>query len=314
MTIKPFPEINIHEMKIHQIIISLLLFSDFTSCREEKKNYDASGSFEAVETMIAAESTGKILKLNIEEGQQLDSGQVIGYIDSTQLHLNKMQLLQSKRAILSGRPETRLQVESLKKELANAELDRDRTQKLVTGGVASQKQLDDADAKIATLHARVKAMESSFQTTTFSLNEQGSTVDVQAKEMNDQLKKTIIVNPLKGTVLTKYAEQYEMAVIGKPLYKIANLSTIVLRAYVNGDQLQKVKVDQQVKVFTDDGNGGFKQTDGVITWINDKSEFTPKTIQTKNERANLVYAIKIRVKNDGYLKIGMYGQVGWNNQ
>ncbi len=301
-------------MKIHQIIISLLLFSDFTSCREEKKNYDASGSFEAVETMIAAESTGKILKLNIEEGQQLDSGQVIGYIDSTQLHLNKMQLLQSKRAILSGRPETRLQVESLKKELANAELDRDRTQKLVTGGVASQKQLDDADAKIATLHARVKAMESSFQTTTFSLNEQGSTVDVQAKEMNDQLKKTIIVNPLKGTVLTKYAEQYEMAVIGKPLYKIANLSTIVLRAYVNGDQLQKVKVDQQVKVFTDDGNGGFKQTDGVITWINDKSEFTPKTIQTKNERANLVYAIKIRVKNDGYLKIGMYGQVGWNNQ
>jgi HlyD family secretion protein len=144
------------------------------------------------------------------------------------------------------------------------------------------------------------------------LNEQGNTVDAQMNEINDQMKKYVLINPVRGTVLTKYAEQYEMAVMGKPLYKIADLSTIILRAYITGDQLQQVKVGQQVKVATDDGRGGFKETAGVITWINNKSEFTPKTIQTKNERANLVYAIKVSVKNDGYLKLGMYGQVSWN--
>jgi len=301
-----------HTMKGKQIISSLVLLLSIASCKEEKKNYDASGSFEAVETIISAEANGKLLQFHIEEGRQLDSGQVVGYIDSMQLHLNKGQLLQNKRAILSGRPQANLQVESLKSELANAVLDRNRTENLVKGGVASQKQLDDANAKIATLQARIKAQESSLEISTSSLNEQGSTVDAMMKQINDQLKKYVIINPVKGTVLTKYAEQYEIAVLGKPLYKIADLSTIVLRAYITGDQLQEVKVGQQVKVSTDDGKGGFKETAGVITWINDRSEFTPKTIQTKNERANLVYAIKVNVKNDGYLKIGMYGQVSWN--
>lgn len=289
-----------------------IILIGISSCKEEEKTYDASGSFEAVETMIAAEANGKILQLNVEEGQQLDSGQVIGYIDSSQLHLNKQQLLQNKKAILSGRPETNVQVESLKTELANTVLDRDRTERLVNGGVASQKQLDDANAKIATLQARIKAQESSLQISTASLNEQGSTIDEQMKTVSDQLSKNVIVNSVKGTVLTKYAEPYEMAVVGKPLYKVADLSTIILRAYITGDQLPQVKVGQQVTVSTDDGKGGFKETQGMITWINDKSEFTPKTIQTKNERANLVYAIKVAVKNDGYYKIGMYGQVSWN--
>ena len=309
MTIKQSPEININRMKNKIIIHLFFLLAVITSCKEEKKNYDASGSFEAVETMIAAEANGKILQLNIEEGQQLDSGQVIGYIDSMQLHLSKMQLMQSKKAILSGRPEANVQVESLKKELAIAELDRNRTENLVKGGVASQKQLDDANANIAALQSRIKAQESTLQISTSSINEQSTTVDVQMKEINDQLNKCVIINPIKGMVLTKYAEQYEIAVVGKPLYKIADLSTIVLRAYITGDQLQQVKVGQQVKVAVDDGKGGFKETTGVITWINERSEFTPKTIQTKNERANLVYAIKVSVKNDGYLKIGMYGQV-----
>ena len=299
-------------MKSKSILYVALLLSGITSCKEEKKNYDASGSFEAVETLIAAEASGQLQKLNIEEGQSLDSGQVVGYIDSTQLHLSKLQLQQSKKTILSGRPQTNLQVESLKTELANAVSDRDRIDNLVKGGVASQKQLDDANAKISTLQARIKAQESSLQISTSSINEQGSGVDVQMREINNQLQKCVVVNPVKGTVLTKYAEQYEMAVLGKPLYKIADLSTIVLRAYITGDQLQQVKTGQQVKVFTDDGKGGFDETDGVITWINDKAEFTPKTIQTKNERANLVYAIKVRVRNNGYLKIGMYGQVSWN--
>ena len=202
-----------------------------------------------------------------------------------------------------------MQVEALKTELSNAIRDRERTERLVKGGVASQKQLDDVNAKIATLQAKIDAQESSLRTTTSSLNEQGNTVDAQMKQINDQLKKYVIINPVKGTVLTKYAEQYEMAVLGRPLYKIADISTIMLRAYITGDQLQQVKIGQKVKVFTDDGKGGYKEREGVITWINDKSEFTPKTIQTKNERANLVYAMKVSVKNDGYLKIGMYGEV-----
>ena len=301
-------------MKSKQIIYALIILISISSCKEADKNYDASGSFEAVETMVAAETNGKILQLKIEEGQSLDSGQVIGYIDSTQLYLNKLLLVQNKKAILSSRPEANVQVESLKKELDNAILDRNRTENLVKGGVASQKQLDDANAKLGTLQARIKAQESSLQTSTSSLNEQGNTVAVQMNEINDLLKKCVIINPVKGTVLTKYAEQYEMAVLGKPLYKIADLSTIILRAYITGDQLQQVKIGQQVKVLTDDGKGGFKETPGLITWINDKSEFTPKTIQTKNERANLVYAMKVTVKNNGYLKLGMYGQVSWNKQ
>jgi HlyD family secretion protein len=313
MTIKQFQEINSIEMKNAKLIYLVLLLS-ILSCKEKANNYDASGSFEATETIIAAEATGKILQLNIDEGQQLDSGQLIGFIDSAQLQLTRLQLMQSKKAILSSRPESKTQVEALRTELANAVLDRNRTAKLVEGGVASQKQLDDADAKIATLQSKIAAQESSLQTTTSSITEQGNTVNAQMNEITDQLKKCVIVNPVKGTVLSKYAEQYEMAVLGKPLYKIADISTIILRAYITGDQLQQVKIGQRIKVFTDDGKGGYKEREGVITWINEKSEFTPKTIQTKNERANLVYAMKVNVKNDGYLKIGMYGEVGWNKQ
>ncbi len=299
-------------MKIANIIFLFLLLSGMISCKEKTSNYDASGSFEATETIISAETSGKILQLNIEEGERLDSGQLIGFIDSTQLHLSKLQLEQSRKTILSGRPDANVQVEALKTELANAIRDHKRTEKLVQGGVASQKQLDDENAKIATLQANINAQESSLHTTTSSLNEQGNTVEVQMREINDQIKKSVIINPVKGTVLTKYAEQYEMAVLGKPLYKIADLSTIILRAYITGDQLHQVTIGQKVKVFTDDGKGGYKETEGTITWINDKSEFTPKTIQTKNERANLVYAVKVSVKNDGYLKLGMYGEITWN--
>ena len=301
-------------MKNKNIIYPLFLLLSITACKEGTNNYDASGSFEATETIIAAEANGKILELNIEEGQQLDSGQLVGFIDSTQLELSKLQLMQNKKAILSSRPDVNAQVDALKNELSSAILDYDRIERLVKGGIASQKQLDDAEAKILTLKSKIAAQESSLLTTTASITEQGSTVDAQMRAINDQLKKCVIVNPVKGTVLAKYAEQFETAVLGKPLYKIADISTIILRAYITGDQLHQVKLGQKVKVFTDDGNGKYKETEGVITWINDKSEFTPKTIQTKNERANLVYAMKVSVKNDGYLKIGMYGEVSWNKQ
>ncbi len=282
------------------------------SCHNKENDFDASGSFEAVETIVSAEANGQILQLNVEEGQQLGAGQKVGFIDSTQLAISKMQLRQNEKAILSGKPQIQIQTESLKKQLDNAILDRNRTEKLVKGGVASQKQLDDVNSKVATLQAQIKAQKSSLETTTESLTQQGNTVGVQLKGIQDQLSKSVIVNPIKGTVLAKYAEQYEMAVVGKPLYKIANLETLDLRAYITGTQLPQIKIGQQVKVRIDQGEKKYKEYQGTIGWISNKSEFSPKTIPTKDERANLVYAIKVRVKNDGYLKIGMYGEVLWS--
>lgn len=286
----------------------------FLSCNDKENEFDASGSFEAVETILASESNGQILQFDIKEGQQLEAGQKVGYIDSTQLHINKLQLKQNKKAILSARPQEQIQTESLKKQLANAQLDRNRTEKLVKGGVASQKQLDDANAKAATLQAQITAQQNSLGITNENLTEQGNTVGVQLKGIDDQLSKSVIVNPVKGTVLAKYAEQYEMAVIGKPLYKIANLDNLNLRAYITGTQLPQIKIGQQVKVRIDLGAKKYKEYQGTIAWISDKSEFSPKTVPTKDERANLVYAIKVNVKNDGYLKIGMYGEVLWSKK
>jgi HlyD family secretion protein len=231
-------------MKNTKIVYLFLLWLSIASCKEKVNNHDASGSFEATETIISAEVNGKIMQLNIDEGQQLDSGQLVGFIDSTQLELSKVQLMQNKKAILSGRPEASVQVEALKTELSNAIRDRERIERLVKGGVASPKQLDDANANIATLRAKIDVQESSLRTATSSLNEQGNTVDAQMKQINDQLKKYVIINPVKGTVLTKYAEQYEMALLGRPLYKIADISTIVLRAYITGDQLQGIKKEK----------------------------------------------------------------------
>jgi HlyD family secretion protein len=290
---------------IHIVCISALAFS----CGPSDDIADASGSFEAVETIVSSEANGRITSFTISEGEKLNAGQLIGAIDSTQLHLTKLQLLQSRKAILSGRPDTKTQIESLKKELATAIDDRSRIANLVKGGVASQKQLDDADAKVSILKARIDSQSSVLGTTTSSLNEQAATTEIQLAQVEDQLRKCKVVNPVNGLVLTKYVEQNEMASTGKPLYKIADLSTMILRAYVTGDQLPQLKLDQKVSVLTDDGNGGFKTTQGTITWISDKAEFTPKTIQTKDERANLVYAIKVSVKNDGAFKIGMYGEV-----
>lgn len=296
-------------MKNSTLFYLIMLLTFMVSCKNNENEFDASGSFEAVETILSAEANGQIQKLDIEEGQQLEAGQKVGFIDSTQLHISKMQILQSKKAILSARPQTAVQTESLKRQLDNALLDRNRTEKLVKGGVASQKQLDDANSKVATLRAQINAQENSLETTTSNLNEQGNTAGVQLKGVEDQLNKSIIMNPIKGIVLAKYAEQYEMAIIGKPLYKIANTETLDLRAYVTGTQLSQIKLNQQVKVRIDQGKVDYKEYSGTITWISDKSEFSPKTIQTKDERANLVYAIKVRVKNDGFIKIGMYGEV-----
>ena len=288
------------------IVLVIILAS---ACGQNENKFDASGTFEAVETIISAEVNGKILDFKLSEGQQLQAGQTIGYIDTTELYLQKLQLQQNKVAVLSGRPQAQLQTKALREQLSTAKRERDRVSNLVKGGVANQKQLDDANAQVATLEAQISAQESTLGTTTSSINEQGNLISVQLKEVNERLRKSKIVNPINGTVLSKYVEPYEMTTIGRPLYRFADLSNIILRAYITGDLLSRIKLNQKVKVFIDNGQQGYKEGIGTITWISDKAEFTPNSIQTKDERSNLVYAVKVSVPNDGTYKIGMYGEI-----
>ena len=288
------------------IIASTLLI---ISCNSNKNDYDASGTFEAVETIVSAEATGVIKELNLEEGQVLNKDQTVGYIDSIQLYLKRKQLQAQVQAILSKKPNISAQVASLFEQLKHAEKEQQRIASLLKADAATQKQYDDAVAQVAIIRGQIEGQQSSLGTTTSSLIEETMPLHIQIEQLDDQLAKCRIVNEVNGTVLTKYAEPYETAVQGKPLYKIADLSTVILRAYITGDQLSQTKLNQTTKVLVDDVDGKYKEYPGTIEWISDKAEFTPKTIQTKDERANLVYALKIKVRNDGFLKVGMYGEV-----
>jgi len=295
----------------------------FSSCRNNTNNYDASGTFEATETVVSAEANGVIEVFNIEEGQTLDSGIYIGFIDTTQLYLKKKQLEAQVKAMGYKLPDISAQTAQFKQQAAVTQSDLDylmnekkRTENLLKANAATPKQLDDINAKITTAKEQIKAIykQGAAQASALNTQRSGISADVQPlyfqiAQLNDQLEKSKIINPVNGTVLTKFAETNEMATIGKPLYSIADLSSIILRAYITGNQFSSIKLGQKVKVIIDDTASKTKNYEGIIEWISDKAEFTPKTIQTKDERANLVYAVKIRVKNDGALKIGMYGEV-----
>lgn len=295
---------------MNKVLASILGLSVLTTaCSTTGTDFDASGTFEATEVIVSAEANGKVLSLNIVEGQTVKRGDPVGAIDSTSLYLNKLQLVQNQKAVLAGRQNVQTQLESLKKELVNAQADQKRIENLVKGQVASQKQLDDANLRIDVLKARIDAQENLLNTGNTALSEQSKTIAAQLNVLEDQLRRCRVINPVDGTILTKYTEPFEMTAIGKPLYKVADLSEMILRAYISNDQQSKVKIGQKVKVLVDDGDKEMRSYEGVIQWVNDKAEFTPKTIQTKEERANLVYAVKIAVKNDGLVKIGMYGEV-----
>jgi len=283
-----------------------------SSCNSNKVSFDASGSFEADETIVSSEATGVIKEFNVEEGQLLKAGQHIGYIDSTQLYLKKKQLEAQVAALKGKTPDIPVQLSALNQQLKTAEKERDRVANLVKNDAATQKQLDDAIAQVEVLKRQIDAQKSTLNISSTTIQKDALPLQMQIEQLNDQLAKCSIINPINGTVLSKYAEMNEMTSAGKPLYKIADLTFITLRAYITGNQLPEVKLNQKVKVLTDDGKGGYLKTEGTIIWISDKAEFTPKTIQTKDERANLVYAIKVKVKNDGTYKIGMYGEVLFN--
>ena len=291
------------------IFIGIAATLTLASCKTGKDDFDASGAFETEETIISAEASGTLKQFDVTEGQQLKAGQSIGYIDTVQLYLKKKQLEAQIGATLSMKPDIPAQVASLQEQLKAAEKEQQRITSLLKADAATQKQLDDINAQIDVIRKQIDAQHSSLSISSQSITQETLPLQVQIEQLNDQLSKCHIINPVNGTVLAKYTEANEIAATGKPLYKIADLSTLTLRAYISGDQLPKVKLDQKVKVLTDDGKGGYRETEGTISWISDKAEFTPKTIQTKDERADLVYAVKILVKNDGSLKIGMYAEV-----
>lgn len=277
------------------------------SCSNDNTEFDASGSFEATETVISAEANGVLKKFIVEEGMKLRSNQYIGYIDSTQLYLKKKQLEAQIETTLAQRPDVSAQLASLKTQLQAAEKDQRRIANMAKENAATEQQLDDANAKVEVLKRQINAQRSSLYVTTESINAQTNPLRVQIDQINDQLEKCKLTNPMNGTVLTTYAEEKEVVSQGKPLYRIANINSLYLRAYISGSQLSYVRLNQRVDVFIDKGEDDYRHYQGVVTWISDDAEFTPKTIQTKEERANLVYAVKVKVKNDGFLKIGMYG-------
>jgi len=303
-----------------------LLMIFLSACNNKNNAYDASGTFEATETIVPAEANGVIESFNIEEGQSLVAGQQVGFIDSTQLYLKKKQLEAQIRAMGYKLPDVAAQTAQFTQQAAvtQSRLDyllkeKNRLENLLKADAATPKQLDDINAQIAEARQQIKAInkQGAAQASALHTQRSGISADVaplyiQIEQINDQLEKSKIINPVNGIVLTKFSEADEMATIGKPLYTIADLSTITLRAYITGDQFTFVKLGQKVKVLVDDKSGQLREMEGIVEWISNKAEFTPKTIQTKDERANLVYAIKIKVKNDGTLKIGMYGEVKFN--
>ena len=285
------------------LVMSLIL----SSCAKNENLNDASGVFEAIEVIVSSEGNGKILQLHINEGEEVKMNQNLGLIDSTQLHLSRLLLEANKEAILSGTPDVKSQIDAIQKEIDRLTHDKKRIEKLLEGDVATQKQLDDVNAQISILNARLIAQKKSLNTNVNAIYQNSKVVDVQLAQIKDQISKCNISSPINGVVLVKYAEEGELTAMGKPLFKIADLSEMILRAYVTADQLEYISLGQQVDVYAEYGKDGRQKSNGTVSWISSKAEFTPKTIQTQDERANLVYAVKIRVANEGLIKIGMYG-------
>ena len=280
-----------------------------TACNSGDKEYDATGTFEATETTVAAEQAGTLLTFSLEEGDNIGAGTEVGLIDTTQLWLKISQTEASKAVYQSQKPDQEKQIAATRQQLAKARTEQQRYKELVADGAAPSKMLDDASSQVQVLQRQLDAQVSALQTSTNALSRQMDAADVQVRQLRDQLLKCHIKSPASGTVLEKYVERGEYVTPGKPLFKIGDVRHMYLRAYITSAQLKNVKTGQKVKVFADYGGGQKKEYVGTVTWISSRSEFTPKTILTDDERADLVYAVKIAIETDGYVKIGMYGEV-----
>ena len=278
------------------------------SCGTEVE-FDAQGTFEATEVVVSSEATGRILNFAVEEGMAVEAKQMVGAIDSVQLHLQRKQLVAQQSALLGSRPDVKKQVAALREQIAKQNEELRRVENMLKDGAATKKQKDDIEAQIKILERQLDATLSTLDKNTSTINNNSAALEAQIAALDDRISKCRIISPVGGTVLVKYAEAGELASVGKPLMKIADLDNIYLRAYFTSDQLAKVNLGDEVKVVADFGGEERYDYTGRVAWISSESEFTPKTIQTKDSRANLVYAVKIAVENDGRLKIGLAGEV-----
>ncbi len=291
-------------------LFSMIIFAGIAAaCNVNRSGYDAEGYFEATEVTVSSEATGRIVTFDVAEGSDVEAGERVGCIDTVQLYLTRLQLLKSSESVLKGRPDVDSQLMSLREQLKTLENEKDRLSRLFADGAATRQQMDDIEARISVMKMQIDAQNTALENSVSSLDAQSSSIDMQIAQIDDRLAKCRIVSPVAGTVLTKYAEAGEFASVGKPLFKVADLDRMFLRAYVTSAQLSALKLGQQVRVYSDYGKGYSKEYPGEIVWISETSEFTPKNIQTDDERKNLVYAVRVAVENDGLIKIGMYGGI-----
>jgi HlyD family secretion protein len=287
------------------LLIALPVYLLLASCGGDKDKPDAYGTFEATEVTVSSQTNGKILFLKVEEGQLLDSNVVVGIVDTLDMDLKKSQAHEQQLATSARRDDLAAQIAVQEQSKTNVLVEKARVERLLKDGAATTKQLDDINASLNLIDKQVASVKSQYA----SLDAQVSTFNKQVDQINKSIADAHIINPIKGTVLTKYAEPNEVTTFGKPVYKIADLSSLDLRVYVSGAQLPYIRIGQKVEVRFDKDEKTNSTVDGIVTWISETAEFTPKTIQTKEERVNLVYAAKVRVKNDGTLKIGMPGEI-----
>lgn len=291
---------------------AIFLVLAVAACSGTAGRYDATGTFETTEVVVSSETSGRLLGMDVEEGMKLEAGQTVGIVDTVQLHLKKLQLEASARSVEGQRPDIRKQIAATQEQLRQAERERNRVERLFEADAANRKQLDDAESLLQVLRKQLAAQNSTLQNSDRSLTWQSSSVDIQVAQVDDQLAKCHIRAPMAGTVLAQYAEAGEFVAPGTPLFRLGDMEQMYLRAYITSEQLADVSLGQKVKVIADYGGKQQREYEGTVTWISDTSEFTPKNILTKDERANLVYAVKVSVRNDGMLKIGMYGGIVFN--
>ncbi|MBM3403774.1 MAG: HlyD family efflux transporter periplasmic adaptor subunit [Bacteroidetes bacterium] len=291
----------------YYLLIAVALLA---ACTGRNDRSDAYGNFEAVEVTISAEASGKILALEVTEGQTLDSAQPIGVIDSVDLVLKRQQLVAQQRAVSTRIRDLDAQTAVMQQQLENMKIDQIRMEKMFADGAATKKQVDDLIGSMEVIRKQIESVE----TQKAGIHDQVAATGKQIEQVSESVRKCRIVSPIRGTVLAKYAEKGEVTIFGKPLFKMANLDVMTLKVYVSGDQLHQVKIGREVDVLYDKGPTELGKTTGIISWISPTAEFTPKTIQTRDERINLVYSVKVRIKNDGTFKIGMPGEIRFKEE
>ena len=292
-------------MKIIKTTLVVITGLALPACISNNDKADAYGNFEAKEIIISAEANGRIMELDLVEGQSLEEQEKMGWIDTSALHLQKQMLYAQKQAVRLKTRNIRAEMDVLEEQKRSLLKEKERFDRLLEDGAATEKQMDDLLNNLSVLDKRINAVQTQLQ----NIEAEIKVIDAQVAQVNERIGKAVLINPAPGVVLEKYVEESEMAITGKPMYKIADISTMILRVYISGSQLSNISVGDKIHVFIDENEKDMKQMEGTVSWISSQAEFTPKIIQTREERVNLVYAVKILVKNDGSLKIGMPAEV-----